>query len=430
MHIFGKHLLLICDPEKAELVLSSNKLLNKSWEYKFFHRWLGTGLLTSGPEKWKKTRKILTPTFHFQILEQYINVFNSQSNIFVQKLKNHIDSGSFDVYPYVTLLTLDVICEAAMGVNVHAQNNQNSKYVQSVQKMSRIIKRRVISLHKFIDWIYYFSSDFKKEAEALKVLHGYTNSVISKRKEELLRENFVNENKEGKQRMAFLDLLLHAKIDGVPLSNEEIRQEVDTFMFEGHDTTASAVAFSLYSLSQNSLVQTKAFEEQYKIFGDDQQRCATYNELQNMKYLEIVIKEVLRLYPSVFYFGRETIEDIEIDGFLIPKGVHLVTLAYGIHRKPEIYFDPEKFDPNRFLPENNINRHPYSFVPFSAGPRNCIGQKFAMLEMKTILSTTLRRYEILPVENFKPAIAPDVILKSRNGVMISLRKRLVNNNSL
>ncbi|KAI4465971.1 cytochrome p450 family 4 [Holotrichia oblita] len=320
---------------------------------------------------------MLTPTFHFQILEKYIDVYNSCSYILVEKLRKKATGKKFNVYPDITLCTLDVICETAMGTSVNAQKHSDSEYVKSVQIMNEIIRTRLFSPFKRFNCIYYLTSDYQAEKRALKTIHGHTTSVIEKRKKEL-EENgnyIIDCNSSSKKRLAFLDLLLQCELDEKPLTNEQIREEVDTFMFEGHDTTASAIAFSLYCLAENPHVQDLAVNELSKIFTskDDQ---ILHKHLQQMRYLEKVIKEALRLYPSVPIFGRQLQEDAEFDGAIIPKGVTITTFAYGMHRDPKLYPDPEKFDPERFTLENQNNRNPFAYVPFSAGPRNCIGDKW------------------------------------------------------
>lgn len=418
--------LVISDHKAAEFLLGSTNILEKSYEYKFLHPWLGTGLLTSSNAKWKQQRKLITPTFHFQILEQFIGIFESQSDVLVKKLNKELGEKPFDIFPYITLCALDVICEAAMGTSVNAQSESDSEYVHNVKEMCRIAVDRAFSPTKMWDFLYPFSKDYYKQKKALSVLHGYTNYVIIKRREELANSNNTanNDDETGiKKRLAFLDLLLQCTIDGQPLSNEIIREEVDTFMFEGHDTTTSGISFTLYLLSKHPEVQEKVVEELRGLFADDKSRAPTYKDLQDMKYLDMVIKESMRLFPPVPIYGRILEEDVEFDGGVLPKGLSLTIFSYGLHRQSEIFSDPEKFIPERFSPENSAGRPPYAYVPFSAGPRNCIGQRFAVLELKSTVSKVLRHYELLPVLEHEPVLTVEAILKSQNGLPISIKKR-------
>ncbi|KAF2892992.1 hypothetical protein ILUMI_13181, partial [Ignelater luminosus] len=422
--------ILISDPKFLEFVMSSTKILDKSRDYNFLKSWLGTGLLTSRSTKWRKHRKILTPAFHFQILEQFVEVFHFYSNIMVKKLEKEVPEKSVNIYSYITLCSLDIICATAMGTKVNAQDESESKYVFSVKDMSRIIMQRTFSVLKMFDLFYHFTDDYQKELKALKILHGYTNSVIQSRKQDIIKANGnadYTPNYEDdigrKKRKTFLDLLLQYKEDEQSITDEEIREEVDTFMFEGHDTTSAAMSFALYCLAKYPDVQVKAVQELQTIFSRDKDRPATYKELQEMRYLEAVIKETLRLYPSVPVFARNVHEDIEYDGITLPKNTTLAIYVYGLHRDPITFPDPERFDPDRFFQENQPDRSPYAYIPFSAGPRNCIGQKFAMLEMKSLLSKVLRNYELLEDPEHKIVLAAETILKSVTGVCVRLKKR-------
>nr|CAI5850393.1 unnamed protein product [Callosobruchus analis] len=217
-------------------------------------------------------------------------------------------------------------------------------------------------------------------------------------------------------------MLLKSTVDGKPLSIEDIREEVDTFMFEGHDTTGSAISFALYLLASHQDVQDQALEEQKTIFCEDIHRSVTYNDLQRMKYLECVIKETLRLYPSVPFFGRSTHQPITYKGNVIPTDTDIGIIAYEILRDPKFFPNPEKFDPTRF--EILDGTKPYSFIPFSAGPRNCIGQKYAMLEMKSALSRILRNFRLLPtVPEHQITLTVETVLKSHSGIYIRVLER-------
>jgi cytochrome P450 family 4 len=163
-------------------------------------------------------------------------------------------------------------------------------------------------------------------------------------------------------------------------------------------------------------------EEQEQIFGGEKCPKVTYTNLQEMKYLENVIKEGLRLYSPVPLFGRQIDQDVEYDGKIIPNGVGVIVFSHGIHMNPEYYPNPEKFDPSRF--ENVEGKQPFAFIPFSAGPRNCIGQKYAMLEIKCLLSKIVRNFELSPAfPRHEMILAPETVLKSLNGVKIGIKSR-------
>uniref|UniRef100_A0A2M4DLR0 Putative cytochrome n=1 Tax=Anopheles darlingi TaxID=43151 RepID=A0A2M4DLR0_ANODA len=428
-------LIVVTEPKDVEALLSSPKYIDKSVEYDFVRHWLGEGLLTSSGRKWHTHRKVITPTFHFKILEQFVQIFDEQSNIFANALKPYAESGkSFDIFLPVTLCALDVICETAMGTKVNAQLNADSEYVQAVKDITKLIQSRIFDFLLRNNFFYRFSDNRRKQQAALKVLHGYTDSVIRGRKEELHREAMgdvskvdINENDLGiKKRMAFLDLLLQSTIDGQPLTDLEIREEVDTFMFEGHDTTTSAISFLLQNLAKNPTIQQKVFDEVRNIVGDDRSRPVTMSMLNDMHYFDLVIKETLRLYPSVPMFGRKMLQNNEINGKIYPAGSNAIVLPFFMGRDPEFYPDPEKFDPERFNVETSAEKtNPYQYIPFSAGPRNCIGQKFAMAELKSLVSKVIRHYEILPpTEQWDESFIAELILRPEHGTFVRLKQRM------
>ncbi|XP_023309753.1 cytochrome P450 4V2-like isoform X2 [Anoplophora glabripennis] len=378
-------------------------------------------LTSTTSAKWRSRRKMITPSFHFTILTQFIKTFESVGDNFIAKLEKLVGKPSVDIYPWVSLCTLDIICEAVMGTSVNALDHGDSEYVHSVKTMCAIVMDRVFTpFHKSL---YPLTPNYFREKKALKVLHSHTDKVIDKKINSKSAESVSDsEDFGGKRKVAFLDLLLESTIDGKPLTRADLREEVDTFMFEGHDTTASAITFALYTLATNPDVQQKVVEEQKTIFGSNQKAYVTASDLQNMKYLELVIKETLRLYPSVPIIGRKLNEDVKWDDITLPKGQAITLFIFGIHRSPKYFPDPLKFIPERF--ENYEGKEPFSYIPFSAGPRNCIGQKFAMMELKTTLSKVIRNFELRPsTPEHVLLLAPETILLSKNGVRISINRR-------
>lgn len=389
--------------EIAELVLSSSVSIEKSFEYRFLQKWLGTGLLTSKAEKWRFRRKLLTPSFHFRILEDFMPVFNQQSLQLVNKLKSQPDKDYIDIAPLVVLCTLDVICETVMGVSIGAQKGKNLEYVEAIHNLADFFNQRACRPWLWTDFLFGLTSLGRHFNRDIDILHNFTDKVIKEKKEKLLASSKdIEMSNEGefrtKKRKTFMDILLDMHVNGQQLSEADIREEVDTFMFEGHDTTAMGIIFALYCIGLYPEVQRKVTEELDEIFAEDINRPVTYDDTRNMKYLECVLKESQRLYPSVPIIGRKLSEDIDFDGFRIPKNTTIHLNLLGLHRNTKTFPNPEKFDPERFLPDNSFKRHPYAYVPFSAGPRNCIGQKFAMLEEKTIVSNIIRHFKISSID--------------------------------
>ncbi|KAF2886236.1 hypothetical protein ILUMI_19937, partial [Ignelater luminosus] len=321
---------------------------------------------------WKKHRKIITPAFHFKILEQFIEVFESNAKILIESLKKEVGKTSSNISPYIKLCTLDIICETAMGTSVNAQVNSESEYVRSVNEICRIITYRIFNpfLHYTIPYI--LTKHYREEKRCSRCIRGYVNSVISKKKAELEDNERTDDSQDEigiKKRLVFLDLILQ---ENNKLNDKQIEDEVNTFMFAGLDTTAPALSFAMFSLAENPQIQKSAVDELQEIFSDDWSRATTLKDLQNMKYLEAVIKETLRIYPSLPFYSRQLQEDIVYDGMTFPKDLDLVIFAYGIHRNPELFPEPLRFLPERFLTDNIGKKFPYGYIPFSAGPRNCL----------------------------------------------------------
>lgn len=426
----GSRLALFCSNHSdTETVLSSQKLIRKSELYKFLIPWLGDGLLLSTGQKWFNKRKILTPAFHFKILEQFVEVFDKQGTVLVQRLREQATRKLVNIYPFVTLAALDIICETAMGTSINAQTDTDSKYVRAVTELSYLLAGRFMKVWQRSDFLFNLSADKKRQDKVIKVLHDFTTSIIRSRREELLAgkietDDTVDEEGVGtRKKMAFLDVLLQATIDGRPLTDKEIQEEVDTFMFEGHDTTTIAITFTLMLLAKHPEIQEKVYQEVTEIIGKDLNAPTTYRNLQDMKYLELVIKESLRLYPPVPIIGRKFTEKTEIDGKVVPEDSNFNVGIILMHRDPTQFEDPERFDPERFSPERTTElSSPYAYIPFSAGPRNCIGQKFAMLELKSTLSKIIRNYRLTETGP-EPKLIIQLTLKPKDGLKVAFVPR-------
>lgn len=218
-------------------------------------------------------------------------------------------------------------------------------------------------------------------------------------------------------------------------------QFLPSVTFQGHDTTTSGIAFCLYNLAKYPEAQQKAFAEVRSVIGDDVNKPVSLNDLNNLHYMDLVIKETLRIYPSVPIYGRKIHENVEIskqirmekyyktfqqssilDGKIIPKGTNIGIGPYFMARDDSLWENAMEFIPERFADEN-IKLHPYAHVPFSAGPRNCIGQKFAILELKSTIAKTLRHFELSVAPGYEPVLISELILRPENGIQLVLKDR-------
>uniref|UniRef100_A0A8D0H3M3 Cytochrome P450 family 4 subfamily B member 37 n=1 Tax=Sphenodon punctatus TaxID=8508 RepID=A0A8D0H3M3_SPHPU len=315
------------------------------------------GLLILNGPKWHQHRRLLTPGFHYDILKSYVTLMAESVRVMLDKWEKLIPE---------------------------------KKSVELFEHVS------LMTLDSIMKCAFSYQSNYK---------------VIRERKESLMDE-----------RLDFLDILLCARDEhGNGLSDEDLRAEVDTFMFAGHDTTASGISWILYCLAQYPEHQQKCREEINDLLAD--RDTIEWDDLGKMPYSTMFIKECLRLYPPVLLVGRELSAPVTFaDGRSLPKGFLTSLSIYGLHRNPEVWPNPEVFDPLRFSPENTSNRHPYAFLPFAAGPRNCIGQHFAMNEMKISLALTLSRFELSPDPEKPPVPIHLIVLRSKNGIHVYLRK--------
>ncbi|KAK2577279.1 hypothetical protein KPH14_003416 [Odynerus spinipes] len=409
----------ICHPDDIEILFSSTKHIEKSIVYKYLHPWFGTGLLTSTGSKWQHRRKILTPAFHFNVLKQFIDIFIEEGEHMSQSLKTSDGSPVVrDLVSYISEHTLNIICETAMGTSLKDKGEFQYKYRKAVHDMGTILGYRFLRPWFHLDAMFLFSPKRWKQTKLLKILHGFTNQIITERMQyheqtggrylKSLDDEHINRYMDEdeyvpgirKRRLAMLDLLIAAHRDGNQIDENGIREEVDTFMFEGHDTTAMAICFTLIQLAEHKDIQDRARVEVKAAFEEHGGKL-TMAAIQGMQYLERCIKEALRLHPSVPFISRSTPEDLQLKKFLIPSGTVVHVHIYELHRDPNFWPNPDVFDPDRFLPEKIQGRHPFCYVPFSAGPRNCIGQRFAMLEMKSMIAHLLKDFYLEPIDRIK-----------------------------
>ncbi|XP_066480717.1 cytochrome P450 4A4-like [Tiliqua scincoides] len=393
--------------------------------YRFFIPWIGKGLLLLHGPKWFQHRRLLTPGFHYDILKPYVALIAESTKEMLCKWERLIakdSSKSLEMFEHVSLMTLDSLMKCAFSYQRNSKaHTESNYYIKSVYDLTYMVIQRVRSAFYWNDLVYWCSPDGRRFMKACQMAHQQTEKVIEERKKSYQEEGEL-EKIQKKRYLDFLDILLCAKDkNGVGLSDEDLRAEVDTFMFEGHDTTASGISWIFYSMAQNPEHQQRCREEIQEVLGD--RDTIQWDDLGKIPYTTMCIKESLRIYPPVPSVGRQLSKPITFcDGRTLPTGSLIAINIYNIHRNPSIWQDPEVFDPTRFSPENSSHRHSHAFVPFAAGSRNCIGQQFAMNEMKVAVAQTLLQFEILPDPTKPPVPVPQIVLRSQNGIHLLLKK--------
>uniref|UniRef100_A0AAY5EBI2 aromatase n=1 Tax=Electrophorus electricus TaxID=8005 RepID=A0AAY5EBI2_ELEEL len=362
--------------------------------YTFLTSWIGEGLLVSAGQKWFRHRRLLTPGFHYDILKPYVKLMADSANIMLDKWETYAKTEqSFELFQQVSLMTLDSIMKCAFSYNSNCQTESGTNpYIKAVFELCYLVHLRWRWFPYPSETIFHLSPHGYRYRKACKIAHSHTEEVIRKRKEALSKEK-EQDILLKRRNLDFLDILLCTQDEQQQgLSDEAIRAEVDTFMFEGHDTTASGISWILYNMACYPEHQQKCREEiQEALKGKDSME---WEDLSKIPYTTMCIKESLRLYLPVPGLARK--------------------FCHGY-----------VFDPLRFLPENTAKRPPHAFVPFSAGPRNCIGQNFAMNEIKVVVAMTLKKYVLIKDPEHTPKMVPQIILRSLNGIYIKIRFSLM-----
>ncbi len=390
----------------------------KSPDYKLLLPWLGEGLLIAEDKKWFRNRRLLTPAFHYFILKSYSSVYNSCVSVLSGKWQEHAMSGKpVRVFQDISSMSLDIILQCAFSFNSRCQLlEERHPYVEACCQLTQHCTERFLNPFYRYEWIYWRTAHGRKMKKLCKIVHDHAENVIVERRAALASET----EKEEKKHYDFLDILLVAKDEeGRGMSDLEIRNEVDTFMFEGHDTTTSGMSWTLYCLAQHPEHQVKIREEVRSVLKD--REYLECEDLKHLNYTTWCIKEAMRLYPPVFMFSRITSKDIQLGGYTIPEGTNIDIYTFQIHRNPAVWENSSKFNPVRFKTDNMDKRGPYDYIPFSAGSRNCIGQNFAMNEMKIVIGTLISQFQLEVDTSHSVEIKTSVILKAENDVQLILR---------
>uniref|UniRef100_A0A673C9G4 aromatase n=1 Tax=Sphaeramia orbicularis TaxID=375764 RepID=A0A673C9G4_9TELE len=394
----------------------------------------GHSLLISNGKEWARKRRLLTPAFHFDILKNYITTFNTSTNTMHEKWRSMLTDGktNIEMFNDVTLMTLDSLLKCAFSYNSNCQES-TSEYVSAIVELSDLILNRRLRIWHHWDWIYWRTQQGRRFKKALSIVHRFTREVVQKRRtiinHQRMTESQPDLSTAGQRRKDFVDIILSSKDeDGQGLTNEEVEAEANTFMFAGHDTTASAICWTLYNLAHHDHYQEKCRQEVMDLLQGRDEHEIEWEDLSNLPFTTMCIRESLRLHSPVQAVTRKYTQDMLLPGNrTVPKGVICLVSLYGTHHNPAVWSNPHEFYPLRFDPNNTSGRSASAFIPFSAGPRNCIGQKFALAELRVVVALTLLRFHLAPGVN--PEVGsisgdvrrlPQLVLRAEGGLWLQL----------
>ncbi|XP_075228116.1 cytochrome P450 4C1-like [Lycorma delicatula] len=420
---FGPYLMVfLAEPRYIEAVLKSEYASNKDPTYRFFKP-LGEGIFIASGENWKELRKMVNPTFNQKILESFTKCFNEESKILVNVLEKKVDAPTFDIHNYVARTALDILCGTQMNVKTSEQKDNTSDFAKYVCWSARIMKERFFKLYLQPDILYCMTERSKQCKKYVQHLYKFVKKIIQKRKlarkEECVKlDSIIVEEKKR----VFLDAILDHFKD---LSDDQLVIKITDMFVAGTDTIAIIVSYALMILGLYKDKQEMVYKEMVDAIGESNENI-TYVDLPKLRYLEMVLKEVLRHYTIQFAVRRLEKDTYIDDNIKLPASTSVYISVYGVHRDRRFWKHPDDFYPEHFLPEEVEKRPKYSYIPFLMGPRNCPGYAFAMMSMKIVVATVIKNYKIHSDVDLKNLQFNNTfIMGSKNGypVQISRRKK-------
>jgi cytochrome P450 len=356
---------------------------------------LGYGLLTSEGERWRKRRKLIQPAFHQQSLNQLFEAMVAGTEGMLLKWEesaNDAESLPRDISDDFMKVTLRIVSEALFGFDT-AQFDQQISDTVSYILPGLFLRLQTLPLANLIP-----NKKNREYQRQLNLLNNIIHDIIEKRRVETIPR---------KDLLGMLMAAVHEDEPGIPtlkksgLSNEDLRDEVMTMFLAGHETTANGLAWTLHLLADHPEVEMKMCEEINRVLGSEQDRIRL-EQLRELSYTRMVFEEAIRLYPPIWAIPRTVAEDTTIAGVSVKKNAIVSVNTFLLHRNPDNFKDPLKFDPERFSPVRRKEIDRYAYLPFAAGPHTCIGNQFALMEAQVILTGIYRKFRPLRPKDEAP----------------------------
>ncbi|XP_047693762.1 cytochrome P450 3A12-like isoform X2 [Prionailurus viverrinus] len=347
----------------------------------------------SEDEQWKRIRTVLSPTFTSGKLKEMFHIIGHYGDVLVRNLRKEAEKGKpVNLKDIFGAYSMDVITGTSFGVNIDSLNNPQDPFVENTKNLFKI---------SFLDPLFFSILLFPFLTPIFELLNiwifpkkatDFFTKSIKSMKESRLKD-------KQKHRVDLLQLMINSQNSKETdthkaLSDLELVAQSIMFIFAGYETTSTSLSFLVYELATHPDVQQKLQEEIDATFPD--KAPPTYDALVQMEYLDMVLNEALRLYPIAGRLERVCKRDVEISGVFIPKGTVVMVPTFILHRDLDLWPEPEEFCPERFSKKNKDSINPYIYLPFGTGPRNCIGMRFAIMNMKLALVRVLQNFSFKP----------------------------------
>jgi cytochrome P450 len=363
---------------------------------------VGQGLLTSDGDHWRHQRKLAAPPLQPKRIANYAKTMVECAQHMVRGFRN---DEVRDLYEDMTQLTLEIAGKTLLGVD---PRRDAEPIARCLDAFVHYFMRQLSTLEGRLP-----ASVPTPSRRRLRTARAELDAVIYRIIDRCRRSDAEADH--------LLARLVRARDDdGQPMPDEQLRDEAVTMLLAGHETTALALTYTLYLLSQHPAAAARVRNE------IDQQLAGappSAANLTKLPYLAAVVRESLRLYPPAFVFGREVVESFELGGYTIDKGSQVMISPYVSHRDPRFFDNPSKFEPERWLAPEIEQLPRFAYFPFGGGPRVCIGNHFALMETGLVLAVVLAEVELQSVPGFRMQLEPSVTLRPRNGFRVLVRRR-------
>lgn len=401
---------LINDPELVGTVLKeTHKLFDKNTViYNRFRNALGNSLVNAEGAHWRRQRKLIQPSFKPASIKSFFaNMVDSSNKLTARWDRHAVSNDSFNLSKDMNILTLEIAGKSLFSDSFESAAASIGKWTQVINRYSGFPPIPLLTNPRFPTPL---------NLKLKRVLKEY-GSFIQKMVQERLEV-------PGKEDLFSAFLSIRDEETGEPMNDTEIAEEVLGMIIGGHETSSTALTWIFYELNQHPAVEDKVVKEIHDVIGN---RQIEFGNLEEMKYTKAVIQETLRLHPPLWFENRNTMKDVDLGDSKIPKGSMIVLSRYALHRNLRVWEAAEEFDPDRFYPEvpKTVNGFKISgaYIPFSSGPRVCIGRHFAMMEIIVVLCAVLQKFKVRVSSRNQHSIVTKLTMEPRNGLLVNVKKR-------